>query len=198
MLSHLDKLLKLSVSQFIHLKIGITVPSSYACQDYELIFTKCLEEWYHIVSAIYMCELNFKKWVKSTLHIHWKDWSWTCNTLATWCEEPTPGKDPDAGKDWRQEEKGIAEDKMFGWYHWLKGHEFEQTLGDGEGLGSLACCSPWGRKESDMTEWLNNKKSISSSPSSGSTEKNKLPLHLIIRFSRVNTGPNLSLNPCST
>jgi len=61
MLSHLDKLLKLSVSQFIHLKIGITVPSSYACQDYELIFTKCLEEWYHIVSAIYMCELNFKK-----------------------------------------------------------------------------------------------------------------------------------------
>ena len=130
-----------------------------------------------------MCELNFKKWVKSTVQ-HWKDWSWTSTTLAT-------GKDPDAGKDWRQEEKGMVEDKMFGWYHWLKGHEFEQTLGDGDGLGSLACCSPWGRKESYMTEWLNNKKSISSSPNSGSREKNKPPLHLIIRFSRVNTGPNI-------
>ena len=63
------------------------------------------------------------------------------------------GKDPDAGKDWRQEEKGAAEDEMVGWHHQLNGHEFEQTLGDGE--GSLACHSPWGRKESDTTEWLN-------------------------------------------
>ena len=46
---------------------------------------------------------------------------------------------------------------MVGWYHQFSGHEFEQALGDGEGQGSLACCSPWGRKESDMTEWLNNK-----------------------------------------
>ena len=66
-------------------------------------------------------------------------------------------KDPDAGKDWRQEEKGKTEDEMVGWHHWLNGHEFEQALGDGEGQGSLVCCSPWGRKESDMTEWLNNK-----------------------------------------
>ena len=64
-------------------------------------------------------------------------------------------KDPDAGKDWRQEEKGITEDEMVGWYHWLSGHEFEQTSGDGEGQGSLTCCSPWGHKESDMTEQLN-------------------------------------------
>ena len=65
------------------------------------------------------------------------------------------GKDPDAGKDWRQEEKGTTEDEMVGWHHWFNGHEFEQTLGVGDGQGSLACCSPWGHKESDTTEWLN-------------------------------------------
>ena len=56
------------------------------------------------------------------------------------------GKDPDVGKDWRQEEKGTTEGKMVGWHHWLNGHEFEQTLGDSEGLGSLACCSPWSQR----------------------------------------------------
>ena len=66
------------------------------------------------------------------------------------------GKDPDAGKDWRQKETRLTEDEMVGWHHWLNGHEFEQALGDGESQGSLACCSPWGCKESDMTEWLNN------------------------------------------
>ena len=64
-------------------------------------------------------------------------------------------KDPDAGKDWRWEEKGTTEDEMVGWHHWLDGHEFEQALGNGEGQGSLACCSPWGHKQLDMTEWLN-------------------------------------------
>ena len=65
------------------------------------------------------------------------------------------GKDPDAGKDWRREEKGITEDEMIGWQHRLDGHEFEQALGVCDGQGSLACCSPWGHKESDTTEWLN-------------------------------------------
>ena len=60
-------------------------------------------------------------------------------------------KDPDAGKDWRQEEKGLTEDEMVGWHHQLDRHEFEQTLGDSEAQGSLACCSPWGHEESDMT-----------------------------------------------
>ena len=64
-------------------------------------------------------------------------------------------KDPDAGKDWRQEEKETTEDEMVGWHHRLNGHEFEQALGDGEGQGSLACCSPWCYKELDMTELLN-------------------------------------------
>ena len=64
-------------------------------------------------------------------------------------------KDPDAGKDWRQEKKGMIEDEMVGWHHWLDGHEFEQALGVGDGQGSLACCSPWGHKVLDMTERLN-------------------------------------------
>ena len=67
------------------------------------------------------------------------------------------GKDPDAGKDWGQKEKGLTEDEMVGWHHQVNGHEFEQALGDSEGQGSLACCNPWGRKEPDITEWLNNK-----------------------------------------
>ena len=66
------------------------------------------------------------------------------------------GKDPDAGKDWRQEGKGMTEDKMVGWHHQLDGHEFEQARGVGNGQGSLASCSPQGHTESDMTEWLNN------------------------------------------
>ena len=65
------------------------------------------------------------------------------------------GKDPDAGTDWRQEEKGTTEDEMVGWHHWLNGGEFEQALGVGDGKGSLACCSPWGHKESDTTKQLN-------------------------------------------
>ena len=65
------------------------------------------------------------------------------------------GKDPDAGKDWRWEEKGTREDKMVGRHHRLNGYEFEQALGVGDRQGSLACCSPWSRKESDTTEWLN-------------------------------------------
>ena len=65
------------------------------------------------------------------------------------------GKDPDSGKDWRWEEKGTKEDEIVGWHHRLNGHEFDQALGVGIGQGSLACCSPWGHKESDTTEQLN-------------------------------------------
>ena len=62
----------------------------------------------------------------------------------------------DTRKDWRQEEKKMTEEDMVGWHHWLNEHEFEQAPGDGNGQGSLACCSLWGCKESDKTEWLNN------------------------------------------
>ena len=65
------------------------------------------------------------------------------------------GKDPDAEKDWGQEEKGMTEDDMVGWHHQLDGHGFGWIPGVGDGQGGLACCSSWGHKESDMTEWLN-------------------------------------------
>ena len=64
-------------------------------------------------------------------------------------------KDPDAGKDWGQEEKGTTEDEMVRWHHRLSGHGFGWTLGVGNGQGGLACCSPWGHKELDTTDWLN-------------------------------------------
>ena len=64
------------------------------------------------------------------------------------------GKDPDAGKDWKQEEKGTTEDEMIGWHH-VHRHEFEQAPRVGDGQQSLECCSPWGRTESDTSEWLN-------------------------------------------
>ena len=88
------------------------------------------------------------------------------------------GKDTDAGKDWEQEEKGTTEDEMVGSHHWLNAHEFEWTPGVGEGQGGLACCSPWGHKELDMSEWLNWTEQLKTSPiwerkqstTSGSTE----------------------------
>ena len=65
------------------------------------------------------------------------------------------GKVPDAGKDWRQEEKEMTEDEMAGWHYWLNRHAFERALGVGDGQRNLTWCSPWGCKESDTTEWLN-------------------------------------------
>ena len=75
---------------------------------------------------------------------------WPCDT-----KSQLIGKDPDAGKDWGQEEKRVREDEMVGWRQLLNGHESEQTPGNSEGQGSLACCRPWGRKELDTTWWLN-------------------------------------------
>ena len=65
------------------------------------------------------------------------------------------GKDPDARRDWGQEEKGTTEDDMAGWHHWLDGHESGWTLGVGDGQGGLVCCNSWGHKESDTSERLN-------------------------------------------
>ena len=101
-----------------------------------------------------------------TLNILWKDWCWSWSSN-TWYEAEVPipnmksrviKKDSDGGKDWRQEEKGMTEDEILGWHHPPSGNGFEKSLGDGKEQGSLACCSPWGHKESDMTEWLNNNK----------------------------------------
>ena len=64
-------------------------------------------------------------------------------------------EDPDAGRDWGQEEKGMTEDEMAGWHHQLNGHESEWTPGVGDRQGGLACCDSWGRKKPDTTEQLN-------------------------------------------
>ena len=66
------------------------------------------------------------------------------------------GKVPDAGKDWGKKEKTVSEDEMAGWHNWCNAYELGQTLGDGEGQRGLACCSPWGRRELNKTEWLKN------------------------------------------
>ena len=70
------------------------------------------------------------------------------------------GKVPDAGKNWGQKEKRASEYEMAGWHHWCNGHELGKTLGDSEGQRGLALCSPWSRKGSDMTGWLNNNKAL--------------------------------------
>ena len=85
------------------------------------------------------------------------------------------GKDADAGKDWRWEEKGMTEDEMVGWPHWLNGHGFGWTLGVGDGQGGLAGCGSWGHKESDTTKRLNRNNSI----------KPRTPSHVAEQFSWV-------------
>ena len=91
-------------------------------------------------------------------------WSWSSNTWSPIVKSRLIRKDPDAGKDWMWEEKGMTGDEVVGLHHRLDGHEFDQALGVGEGKESLACCSPWGCKESDTTEWLNNNMQANKSP----------------------------------
>ena len=91
---------------------------------------------------------------RSVLSIHWKDDA-EAETQILWPRDAKNWlivKDLGVGKDWRHKEKGVTEDEMVGWYHWLNGHEFEQYLGIADGQGSLACCSPWGCKELDTID----------------------------------------------
>ena len=104
--------------------------------------------------------------MKVFLYMDEGDWSWVffgkndakAETPILWPPQEKSwciGKDPDAGRDWGQEEKGMPEDEMAGWQHRLDGREFEWTPGVGDGQGGLACCDSRGRKESDMTDRLN-------------------------------------------
>ena len=124
-----------------------------------------LNGWsFSLVLSFIGCKSRALTWGKAVTMMGNQFWIFTGRTDA---EAETPvlwppdvknwliWKDPDAGEDWRQEEKGTTEDEMVGWHHWLDGHEFEQAPGVGDGQGSLACYSPWGHKELDMTEWLN-------------------------------------------
>ena len=135
----------------------------YECESWTIKKAECrkidafeLWCWRRLLRVPWTERRSNQSILKEINHECWKDWcwSWSSNTLATWCEELTHWKRPDAEKDWRQEEKGMTEDEMTGWHHWLNGHEFEQAPGDSEEQGSLVCCSPWGHKKSDMTEQL--------------------------------------------
>ena len=114
------------------------------------------------------------------------------------------------GKDWRQEEKGTTADEMVGWHHWLNAHEFEQAPGAGDGQGGLACCSPWGHKESDTTEQLNNnnqgRRGVGSPPATYSPAAQEKGSSLYCNYSRglrmfqnkknlVKQNINLTLHP---
>ena len=94
-------------------------------------------------------------WRKSTLNSLWKDWYWSSNPLATWCKEPSHWERPWCWERQRAGREAVTENETVGWHHRLDGYETEQTLGGSEGQGSLACCSPWGHKESETTEQLN-------------------------------------------
>ena len=114
--------------------------------------------WRRLLRVLWTARRSNQSLVKEiSPEYHWKDWcwSWNSNTLATWWKNWLIGKDPDAGKDWRQEKKGTTEDEMVGWHHQLNGHGFGWTPGVGDGQGSPVCCSPWGCKKLDTTEQLN-------------------------------------------
>ena len=111
-----------------------TLESPLDCKEIQPVHPKGDESWVFIGRTI--LKLKLQLWLPDA-----KSW-------LIW-------KDPDAGKDWGREEKGMTEDEMVGWHCQLNGHEFEWTLEVGDGQGDLACCSPLGQKESDMTEWLN-------------------------------------------
>ena len=96
--------------------------------EYQRIDAFELWYWKRLLRALWLTRRSNQSILKeSVLNIHWKDWcwSWNSNTLATWCEESTHLKRPDAGKDWGQVEKGRTKDEMVGWHHQLNGHEFE-------------------------------------------------------------------------
>ena len=106
-----------------------TLESPLDCKEIQSVYPKGSQSWISIGSTDTEAEAQIL-------------WSPEVKSWLIW-------KDPDASKYWREEEKGMTEDEMVGWHHWLYGHEFEQGPGIGEGQGSLSCCSPWGRKQLD-------------------------------------------------
>ena len=130
---------KLSAEKLILLNCGVgnemTLESSLDCKEIQPVHPKGNQPW------IFIGRTDAKAETPILWPPHAKRW--------------LIEKDSDAGKDWRQEEKGTTEDEMIVWHHRLDGHEFEWTLGVGDGQGGLACCDSWGHKELDTTEWLN-------------------------------------------
>ena len=109
------------------------------------LFLACVENWSYLAVSL------SQPWIFTERNAE-------AETPKLWSPDPKrrlSGKDPDAEEDWGQEAKGTTEDETVGWHHRLNRHETEYTLGVGDGQGGLACCSPWGHKESDTTERLN-------------------------------------------
>ena len=168
--TNLDSILKsrdITLSTKVHLVKAMVFPLvMYTCESRTIKKAECrridafeLWCWRRLLRVPWTARgsnQSILREIKLVLGVHWKDWrwSWNSNILATWCEELTHWKRPDAGKDWRQE-TGMRENEIVKWHHRLNELEFGWTLGVGDGQRSLACCSSWGRKESDTTEQLN-------------------------------------------
>ena len=112
-----------------------TLESPLDCKEIQLVYPKGDQSW------VFIGRTDAEAETPVLWPLHEKSW--------------LTGKDPEAGRDWGQEEKGMTEDEMAGWHHWLDGHEFEYTLGVGDAQGGLVCCDSRDRRESDTTEWLN-------------------------------------------
>ena len=168
-MTNLDSIFKsrdITLPTKVHLvKAMVFLVVMYGCESWTI---KKAEQWR--IDAFELCCWNRLLWVPLTARRSnqsiLKEISPECSleglllklklqTLATSCKELTHLKRKIDGKDWRQEEKGTTEDELVDWHHWLNGHGFGWTPGVGDGQGGLACCSPWGHKELDMTEWLN-------------------------------------------
>ena len=104
------------------------------------------------------------------------------------------GKDANAGKDWGKEEKGMTEDEMAGWHYWLNGHKFESTPGDSEGQGSLACYSPWGCKESDMTDGTATKTTLASTKKWREGRGNRSSIFLTFLWNNIKCNSIVQIN----
>ena len=164
--TNLDSILKgrdITLPTKVHLAKGMVFPAvMYGCESWTIKKAECQR-----IDAFELWHWRRLSRVPETQQIHPKgNQSWIFNGRTDaeaeipvfWPPDVKNGlilKDPDAGKDWKLEEKGTTEDEMVGWHHRLYGHEFEQALRVDDGQGSLACCSPWDHKESDMTVRLN-------------------------------------------
>ena len=129
-MTNLDSILKsrdITLPKKVHLVKAMVFPVvMYGCQIWIVKTAECqridafeLRYWRRLLRVPWTARS------KSVLNIHWKDWCWSSNTLATWLEELTHWKRPWCWKDWRQEEEGMTEDEMVGWHHWLNGDESE-------------------------------------------------------------------------
>ena len=167
-MNNLDSILKIRditfPTKFCIVKAMVFPVVMYECKSWTIMKAESRKNWCFeivVLEKTLECPLDSKetKTVNPKGNQPWiftgkTCWSWSSNTLITKffdAKNRLIGKNPDAGKDWRQEEKGATENEMVRQHHWLSGYEFEQTPRDSEGQGSLAFYSPWGWKESDIT-----------------------------------------------